>query len=72
MIFYFRFCFTLFPMMSKGFCDITSSTHVARHDSILKEIFPPGNYKLYFPQKLLKIASEENLHLKMSSVYVVC
>ena len=44
----------------KKLCDITSATLVVRHDSILKEIFPPGNYivyyKLYFLQKLLKIA----------------
>ena len=35
------------------FCDVTSSTLVARRDSVLKKIFPTGNYKLYFPQKLL-------------------
>ena len=40
------------------FCDITSSTLVTPHDSILQEIFPPGNYKLYCPQKLVKIASD--------------
>ena len=33
-------------------------TRRARRDSVLKETFPPGNYKLYFLQKLLKIASE--------------
>ena len=50
----FWFCFTLFQMTS----DVTSSTLVVRRDSILKEIFSHGNYKLYFPQKLLKIASD--------------
>ena len=40
------------------FCDVTSSTHVGRRDNVLNEVFPPGNYKLYFPQKLLKIASD--------------
>ena len=34
------------------FCDVTSSTLVAQYDSILKEIFPPGNYKLYFPAEI--------------------
>ena len=34
------------------FCDVRSSTLVARRDNVLKEIFPPGNYKLYFQQKL--------------------
>ena len=32
------------------FFDVTSSTLVVQHDSILMEIFPIGNYKLYFPQ----------------------
>ena len=37
----------------------SSPTLVMRCDSVLKEIFPPGNYKLYFRQKLLlKLASD--------------
>ena len=28
----------------KKFCDVTSSTLIARRDSVLKEIFPPWNY----------------------------
>ena len=41
------------------FCDVMSSILVTWRDNILKEIFSPGNYKLYFPQKLmLKIASD--------------
>ena len=42
----------------KKFCDVTSSTLIAQIDSVLKGRFPPGNYKLYFQQKLLKIASD--------------
>ena len=36
------------------FCKVTSSTLTVPCDSIQKEIFPTGNYKFYFPQKLLK------------------
>ena len=49
----------LFQITSISFAKIrTSTTLVARRDSVLKEIFPPGSHKLYFPQILLKIASD--------------
>ena len=35
------------------FCDATLFTVVVQCDSPLQEIFPPGYYKLYVPQKLL-------------------
>ena len=60
-LFFFSFFFlsqTLFYAFSidvNKFSDVTSSTLIKRRDSVLKEMFPPGNYKLYFPQKLAKL-----------------
>ena len=58
-IFFFFFLILFYTLSNDAskFCDVTSSTLVMWHDSILKEMFPPGNYKLYYTQKLLKIAS---------------
>ena len=58
MIFFFWILFYALSDDINKFRDVTSSTLMARRDSILKEIFPPGNYKIYFMQKLLKVASD--------------
>ena len=53
--FFLRILFYALSNDTNTFCDATSSILVARRDNVLKEIFPPGNDTLYFPQKLLKI-----------------
>ena len=58
MIFFLRILFYALSNDVIKFCNITSSTHAARRDVVLKEILPPGNYKLYFSQKVLKKASD--------------
>ena len=53
----------------KKFFVVTSSTLGTRRDSILKEIFPPGNYmyKLDYMQKLLKIHVASDMYYNIST-----
>ena len=55
--FFLRILFYALSNDGNKFCDVTSSTLVARRNNVLKEIFPSGNYNLYSPQILLNIAS---------------
>ena len=68
MIFLFVILFNALSNDVNKFCDITSSTTVARRDNVLREVFPSGNYKLYFPQKLLKVASDFDMSLAWGAV----
>ena len=56
--FFLQFLFYALSNDVSKFYDITSSTLVTLGDSILKEIFPPRNSKLFFLQKQLKIDSD--------------
>ena len=60
--FLFGFCFTLFEITSKSFATLRHLHFFVWRDSVLKEIIPTGNYRLYFPQNLLKIASDFNIN----------
>ena len=56
MIFLLRILFYALSNDISKFCEVSSSSLVSRHESVLNDIFPSENYELYFPQKLLKIA----------------
>ena len=52
--FFFGFSFNTLSYDANMFCDVTSSALVVRRDIVLKEICPPGNYRLNFPNEIVE------------------